>query len=58
MRGAMRLGVRGGMQQLMPDASDTGVMPPNFGYPFYQPPSLLSPSSSGRGHVDVIAPPR
>jgi hypothetical protein len=24
-------------------------MPPNFGYPFRQPPSLLSPSSSGAG---------
>jgi hypothetical protein len=26
-----------------------GVMPPSFGYPFRQPPSLLSPSAAGAG---------
>jgi hypothetical protein len=26
-----------------------GVMPPNFGYPFRQPPSLISPSPAGTG---------
>jgi hypothetical protein len=29
----------GGMNQAM-DAGRDGVMPPNFGYPFYQPPRL------------------
>lgn len=42
-------GLGGGMGRGMPGASRMGVMPPSFGYPFYQPPSLLAPSSSGSG---------
>jgi hypothetical protein len=45
-QGAMGLG--GGMNP-MPGTGSMGVMPPSFGYPFRQPPSLLSPSSSGTG---------
>jgi hypothetical protein len=33
----------------MPGAGRPSVMPPSFGYPFYQPPSLVVPSSSGAG---------
>jgi|GEM_PF-2895923 len=40
-------GTGGGMP--MPGASGRGVMPPNFGYPFRQPPSLLSPAPAGAG---------
>ena len=41
---------RGGlMSQPMGPAGNPSVMPPNFGYPFYQPPSLLSPGSSAAG---------
>jgi hypothetical protein len=45
MQGGMGLG--GGTRQQMPGAGR--VIPPSFGYPFYQPPSLLSspPSSTG-----------
>jgi hypothetical protein len=43
------MGLGGGMRQQMPGAGGVSVMPPNFGYPFYQPPSLLTPSSSGGG---------
>jgi hypothetical protein len=43
LRGGMRL--EGEMRQQMPGGMS--VMPPNFGYPFYQPPSLPAPSSSG-----------
>jgi len=39
----------GGMRRQMPAASRMGVMPPNFGSPFRQPPSLLAPSSPGAG---------
>jgi hypothetical protein len=39
------MGLGGRTQQVMPGAGGVSVMPPNFGYPFYQPPSLLSPSS-------------
>jgi hypothetical protein len=39
------MGLGSGSRQVMPGAG-TSVMPPNFGYPFYQPPSLLAPSSS------------
>jgi hypothetical protein len=35
-------GMGGGVGPLMPGM---GVMPPSFGYPFRQPPSLVSPSS-------------
>jgi hypothetical protein len=41
------MGLGGGTRQVMPGAGGMSVMPPNFGYPFYQPPSLLTPSSSG-----------
>jgi hypothetical protein len=36
----------GGMRP-MPGPGGTSVMPPNIGYPFRQPPSVVSPSSSG-----------
>ena len=39
----------GGMRQQGPGAGSMSVMPPSFGYPFYQPPSLLGPSSTGAG---------
>ena len=39
----------GGMRRRMPAARGMGVMPPSFGSPFRQPPSLLNPSSSGVG---------
>jgi hypothetical protein len=45
----MGLGGGGPMRRLMPAGTNTGVMPPNFGYPFYQPPSLLSPASAAAG---------
>ncbi len=42
------LGLGGGMNRSM--GLDKGsVMPPSFGYPFYQPPSLLGPSSPFMG---------
>jgi hypothetical protein len=41
-------GMVGGMNQTS-GTRGMGVMPPSFGYPFRQPPSLLSPSSSGTG---------
>lgn len=51
-QGAMGLGggsgLGGGMNQ-MSGTRGTGVMPPSFGYPFRQPPSLVSPASSGAG---------
>jgi hypothetical protein len=50
-RGAMGLGGGtglGGMQR-MPGAGGTNVMPPSMGYPFRQPPSLVSPSATGTG---------
>jgi hypothetical protein len=37
------------MREQMPGPGSTSVMPPSFGYPFYQPPSLLGPSSGGAG---------
>ncbi|HEV3165823.1 MAG TPA: hypothetical protein VGZ22_17475, partial [Isosphaeraceae bacterium] len=52
-RGGMGLdggmGLGSGMVRPMAGAKGMGVMPPSFGYPFYQPPSLLSPSSAGMG---------
>jgi len=42
-------GIGDGMRQQMPAADSMSVMPPSFGYPFYQPPSLLTPSSSSGG---------
>ncbi len=39
----------GGDMQPMSGSRGTGVMPPSFGYPFRQPPSLLTPSSAGAG---------
>jgi hypothetical protein len=50
-RGTMRLGGGtglGGMQR-MPSVGGTSVMPPSIGYPFRQPPSLVSPSTPGTG---------
>jgi len=41
------MGLGGGTRQVMPRTGEMSVMPPNFGYPFYQPPKLLAPSSSG-----------
>jgi hypothetical protein len=41
------MGLGGGMRREMLGTGSMGVMPPSFGYPFYQPPSLLTPSSSG-----------
>jgi hypothetical protein len=46
--GAMRFG-GGLMNQPMGGDSKTSVMPPNFGYPFYQPPSLFAPVSPTSG---------
>ncbi len=46
--GAMRLG-GGFMSQPMGGGANTSVMPPNFGYPFYRPPSLISPASPNPG---------
>ena len=46
-QGGMRIG--GGIRQHTPGAGKVSVMPPSFGYPFYQPPSLLMPSSSNAG---------
>jgi hypothetical protein len=43
------MGFGRGMRQEMPAAGVTGVMPPTFSYPFYQPPSLVTPTSPGRG---------
>jgi hypothetical protein len=37
------------MGQPMRGSTNTSVMPPNFGYPFYRPPSLISPASPGTG---------
>jgi hypothetical protein len=42
------MGLGGGMSS-MPGGRGLGVMPPSFGYPFRQPPSLLGPSSGGAG---------
>ena len=43
------LGSGVGMRWQMPATGGMGVMPPSFGYPFRQPPSLLTPSSPGTG---------
>jgi hypothetical protein len=43
------MGLGGGTRHVTPGSSGTGVMPPNFGYPFYQPPSLVAPSASSGG---------
>jgi hypothetical protein len=42
-----RLG--GGMGAQMTGPGNRSVVPPSFGYPFYQPPSLLAPAASGAG---------
>lgn len=42
------LGRGGALRQSMPAASGAGVMPPSFGSPFRQPPSLLN-STPGAG---------
>ena len=47
-KGATRLG-GGFMNQPMGGSTNTGVMPPNFGYPFYRPPDLFSPVSPSAG---------
>jgi hypothetical protein len=38
----------GGMRR-MPSSRGASVMPPSIGYPFRQPPSLVSPSTTGTG---------
>jgi hypothetical protein len=38
----------GGMRR-MPAVGRMGVMPPSIGYPFRQPPSLVTPSAPGAG---------
>jgi hypothetical protein len=43
------MGLDGGKRQIMPGAGGMSVMPPNFGYPFYQPPRFLTPSASTGG---------
>jgi hypothetical protein len=45
------MGLDGGrpMSQTMGVGDRSSVMPPNFGYPFYQPPSLLAPAGSAAG---------
>jgi hypothetical protein len=43
----MRLG--GGVMSQPMSGGIRSVMPPNFGYPFYQPPSLISPVSRNSG---------
>ena len=42
------MGLSGGMQPIS-GTRGMGVMPPSFGYPFRQPPSLLAPSSGETG---------
>lgn len=42
-------GFGGGMRRQMPTSGGMGVMPPSFGYPFRQPPSLVAPTSPGAG---------
>ena len=37
------------MRRRMPGSGGMEVMPPSLGYPFRQPPSLMTPSSSGLG---------
>jgi hypothetical protein len=48
-RAVMGLGADRPMSRLLEGPSRSDVMPPNFGYPFYQPPSLFSPASSAAG---------
>ena len=43
------LGLGGSSFRLGSGVGGMGVMPPSFGYPFRQPPSLLTPSSSASG---------
>jgi hypothetical protein len=42
------MGLGGGMNRSM-GFDEKSVMPPSFGYPFYQPPGLLGPSSAFLG---------
>jgi hypothetical protein len=42
------IGLDGGIRGL-PATESMGVMPPSIGYPFRQPPSLVSPSTSNAG---------
>jgi hypothetical protein len=44
-----RMGLGGAIRRPMTGAGSMNVMPPNFGYPFYQPPSLIGPSPSTGG---------
>jgi hypothetical protein len=48
-QGQRGFGGGGLMGQPMGGAGNSSVMPPNFGYPFYQPPSLVLPASSASG---------
>src|SRR5262249_53227519 len=49
--GTMSLGSGTGLGAMrrMPGVGRSNVMPPSIGYPFRQPPSLVSPSSAGMG---------
>lgn len=49
MSGGMGRGIGPGSFLSNPMGSRPGVMPPSIGYPFRQPPSLLSPASGGAG---------
>jgi hypothetical protein len=46
-RGSMGLG--SGTREPVPASGGMSVMPPNFGYPFYQPPRMFAPSAAGAG---------
>jgi hypothetical protein len=46
---AMGVGAARMMNQPSGAGNTNSVVPPNFGYPFYQPPSLLSPAGAGAG---------
>lgn len=46
--GSSEVGEMGGMNGTA-GTTRSRIMPPNFGYPFRQPPSLLSPTSPGLG---------
>ncbi len=48
-QGPMGLGRGGMMSQPTGSVNKMSVMRPDFGYPFYQPPRLLSTASSGAG---------
>jgi hypothetical protein len=43
------MGPGSGMSRQSSGRESMRVMPPSFGYPFYQPPSLVEPLSTGAG---------